>query len=95
MRTLVGAAVGFAAGYSLMRALECRAQGVPLSVAFALDPKVLLTPVAALVGYQGVPLARNGNGQPPQLLPAPPQQGPVTPDAVYDPDAVLTPDWAR
>lgn len=82
IRGLISTAVGFAAGYSLMRALEARAQGVPLRVAFQLDPQVLLTPVSRLgqlQAQQAVPVAGR------RLTVAPPVDG----------DAPMTPEWAR
>lgn len=81
MTGLVKMAIGFAAGYSVMRVLECRAQGVPLSAAFQLDPKVLFTPVSQLGGFVLTPATRA-----PALAP---------PQGAVDPDAVIPPSFAR
>jgi hypothetical protein len=50
MKGLIRLALGAAAGYSIGRALEAKAQGVPLAEAFSLKNGVagLLTPVAKL-----------------------------------------------
>lgn len=50
MKSLIKLAIGAVAGYSVSRALEARASGVPLSAAFNLENgiKGFLTPVASL-----------------------------------------------
>lgn len=50
MKGLIRLALGAAAGYSIGRALEAKAQGVPLIEAFSLKNGVagLLTPIARL-----------------------------------------------
>lgn len=45
MKGLIALAAGVVAGYSISRAMEARACGVPLTAVFKLDTKTLLTPV--------------------------------------------------